>query len=442
MATIIPLPIVIGNNFDTISPGRRLEKMAGPGWDVNDDRESDMGVDVMVLNTAVTDFRRREFAFAEKLVGPGGLAKCKTKDMPDYTQKQYRQWILDGSATAGGPGNAAPLIARAGLSVAVGVCLGKGDFEGLDAQGRFFYDTLTANKIDMSQTLILPDLPTGTTFIYDKPGSERGGIAYFPNANNAFDFDHFRRAVETLRPRIVYYMYSGLSDRGDANGGCDLAEFVRFCRGLSCVTIADSHTLTGDPHSLIRAGKPIDEYKLLDPLLSELDVFFTSADEAQMIENTLGTVRDWRQCNQSQNCTHFLKFIADRYGSGLGRSRLFGITVNNGAWYMGIDPSGNVSEPVKTESRFMVGDVIDLVGAGDSFRSGLITYMARNLSAFQSGTCRFDRAVQMGNLFASMFIKAPLNDRYGHIFPYDKMAAVVATDRHWHTIDELLRALQ
>jgi len=45
-----------------------------------------MAVDVLVLNTAVTDFRRADFEFADELVGKGGLAKCKTKDMPNYSQ--------------------------------------------------------------------------------------------------------------------------------------------------------------------------------------------------------------------------------------------------------------------------------------------------------------------------------------------------------------------
>ncbi len=401
-----------------------------------------MSIDVLVLNTAVADFRRPEFVFAEKLVGPGGLAKCRTSDMPDYTQRQYRDWIAQGSATAGGPGNAAPLIARAGLKVAVGVCLGKGEFDGLDAQGRFFHDTLTGNGIDMTATAIHPNLPSGTTFIYDKPGSERGGIAYFPNANNEFDFAFFQQQIDRLRPRIVYYMYSGLSDRGDANGGRDLAAFLHSCRDKGCVTIADSHTLTGDPQGLIRSGKPVPEYALLEPLLPELDIFFTSFDEAQMIENTLDKPRRWQDFDQAENCRHFLKFLSGRYWSGSSRTRLFGVTVSNGAWHISRNPTGSVNGPVKTESKFMAGEVIDLVGAGDSFRSGLITYIARNLSAFQNGSIRFDQAVSMGNLFASLFIKAPLNDRYGHIYPYEKMASVVTSDRYWKTLDELLRAFE
>ena len=44
-----------------------------------------MATDVLILNTAVVDFRREDFDFTGALVGRGGLARCKTKDMPNYS---------------------------------------------------------------------------------------------------------------------------------------------------------------------------------------------------------------------------------------------------------------------------------------------------------------------------------------------------------------------
>jgi len=181
-----------------------------------------MSVDVLILNTATVDFRRGDFDFAGELAGPGGLAKCRTGDMPAFSQQQFAEWIEAGFATVGGPGNAAPLIAKAGLRVAVAVELGPGRYGGLDIQGRFFVDQMTASGVDVSAAWVHPRLPTGTTFVHQRAGGERGGLAYFPNANNDFDFEKARRAVERLVPRIVYYMYLGLSDGGDANGGGDL----------------------------------------------------------------------------------------------------------------------------------------------------------------------------------------------------------------------------
>jgi len=400
-----------------------------------------MATDVLVLNTGVADLRRPDFEFVDELVGKGGLAKCQVKDVPNYSQQRVRDWIEQGCATAGGPGNTAPLIARTGLKVAVGVNLGKGDYGGLDAQGRFFYDTMTANGIDMSQTYIHPDLPTGTTFIHDTTGQDRGGIAYFPSANDDFDFEIFKGAVERLRPRIVYYMYSGLSERGDANGGRDLARFVKWCRGKGAITIVDSHTLTANPHELIKAGTAIQEYWLLEPLLPEVDLFFTSCDEAKLIENTLAPGRAWSRFEEHQNNVHFLDFLAEKFWRKDNKTKLFGVTVSDGTYEKHIRPDGGLGGPDKIESRFMAGEVVDLVGAGDSFRAGLITYIGCNLDEFRDGSIDFAEAVQMGNLFASLFIKAPLEDRYGNIKSYEKMLKVVRSDVDYPTLNALQDAL-
>ena len=400
-----------------------------------------MATDVLILNTAVTDLRRPDFEFADELVGKGGLAKCKTKDMPDYSQQQIAGWIKQGFATAGGPGNTAPLIARTGLKVAVGANLGRGDYDGLDAQGRFFHDVMTANAIDMSQIHIHPDLHTGTTFIHSTVGQDRGGIAYFPGANDDFDFGNFKGAVERLQPRMVYYMYSGLSERGDANGGQDLAEFIKWCRSKGAVTIVDSHTLTGNPHALIEQGVAVKEYRLLEPLLPEVDVFFTSCDEAKLIENTLAPGRKWSKFEEHENNVHFLEFLTDSFWRKDGRTRLFGVTVSDGAYERHVNPNEAVDGPNRIKSRFMVGEVVDLVGAGDSFRAGLITYIASHLDEFKAGSINFTEAMQMGNLFASLFIKAPLEDRYGNIHAYEKMLKVVRSDMTYQSFDELQEAL-
>jgi len=400
-----------------------------------------MATDILVLNTGVADLRRADFDFVDDLVGKGGLAKCRVEDVPNYSQQQVREWIEQGCATAGGPGNTAPLIARTGLKVAIGVNLGAGDYDGLDAQGRFFYDQMAANGIDMSQTHVHPNLPTGTTFIHDTAGDDRGGIAYFPSANDDFDFAVFKPVVERLKPRIVYYMYSGLSDRGDANGGRDLAEFIRWCRDKGAVTIVDSHTLTSNPHELIKAGAAVQEYRLLEPLLPELDVFFTSCDEAKLIENTLAPKRDWGQFDEHENNVHFLDFLTERFWPDDSRTKLFGVTVSDGAYEKHVCPDGRGAGPNRIESRFMAGEVVDLVGAGDSFRAGLITYIAGNLDRFNDGSMDFAEAVQMGNLFASLYIKAPLDDRYGNIKNYDKMLEIVRSDAVYPSFEALRKAL-
>lgn len=397
-----------------------------------------MPVDVLVLNTAVIDYRGAEFGFLDDLVGKGGLAKCEVDDMPDFSQEEFAAWNKQGSATAGGPGNTAPLMSAMGLDVAVGVNLGRGTFDGLDAQGRYFHDVMTQHNVDMSETCIHPELPTGTTFVHCSDRDERGGIGYFPGANHDFDFERFKGAVLCLRPRIVYYMYSGLSRKGDANGGRDLAEFIGWCRRHGALTIVDSHTLASDPEGLIESGEPVPEYKLLEPILPEVDIFFTSSDEARMIENTLGD--NTGRSGHGESIPGFLDYISGRCGEGTGRTRLLGVTVSGGAYVKHIGPDGAGVDPYLVESRFMTGEVVDLVGAGDSFRAGLLTYVARHLEGFRAGTMDFTEAVQAGNLVASLYIKASLADRYS-MPGFERVLEVIRGKRSYAGLAELRRAL-
>jgi len=395
---------------------------------------------ILILNTAVLDVRSPDFGFVDPLVGAGGLAKCATADMPSYTQAQVQAYVDAGCATAGGPGNTAPLVARAGLRVAVGVNLGKGGCGGLDVQGRFFYDTLTRSGVDMSGTVVHPTLPTGMTFIHEVSGGERGGIAYFPNANNDFDFEAYKPLVLRLNPRVVYYMYSGLSERGDTNSGKDLATFMAWCRAQGCVTIADSHTLTGNPQELIASGQPVAAYHLLEPLLPELDIFFTSADEARLLCNTLDPQADTPKLETHAHCLRYLDFVAERFAT-LGRTHLFGVTVKNGAYAKLIEPGGRKHDTVFCESRYRVGHVIDLVGAGDSFRAGLVAYVAQNRDAFMAGTLALEEAVDMGNLMATLYITASLHDRYASIPAFESLLRVVQSGKIFATEHELKIAL-
>jgi len=382
-------------------------------------------VDVLILNTAVLDLRSADFTFADRLVGPGGLAKCPQSVMPAFSQDQFRNWIDAGCATAGGPGNSAPLMARAGLRVAIGANLGRGAFDGLDIQGRSVVDLMTANGVDMSYVFVHPSLPTGTTFIHDTAGQERGGIAYFAGANDDFSFERFRPVVERLAPAIVYYMYSGLSERGDAHEGRDLAAFMAWCRGRGCLTIADAHTLCANPRDLISAGSGLEQYALLSPLLPELDIFFTSFDEARLIHNTLGTPRAWDGRDEDAEIGACLDLLLTRPPVSDALMRLFGITVGDGAWERHTLPTGAYSAPAKIASRFMGTDVIDLVGAGDSFRAGLLSYVVRHADAFRRRTMDVREAIQVGNLFASRFVRAPLHDRYAGVRRFNDMLDVV-----------------
>ena len=47
----------------------------------------------------------------------------------------------------------------------------------------------------------------------------------------------------------------------------------------------------------------------------------------------------------------------------------------------------------------------------------------------------------MGNFFASLYIKAPLNDRYGNIKSYESMLEVVRSNKSYDSFDELINSI-
>lgn len=398
-----------------------------------------MPVDVLLLNTPVMDIRSADFTFTQNLVEPGGVTKCDPAQMPQFSQEQIRQWIKQYPSSAGGPGNSAPLIANAGLSAAVGGNLGSGPYGGLDAAGRAFYDILDTQGVDQSAMYFHPDLPTALTFLYDAPG-ERGGIVYFANANEDFDFARFRPHVERMRPTVLYYMYSGLSTRADANGGQDLSDFMKWCRRQGCITIADSHTLAANPAELIHSGASVDAYHLLEPLLPELDLFFTSSDEAKMIINTLDKPRDWSTVDELEGMCDFLRCITGCFGNRT-RTQVFGVTYSRGACVTMLLPDGTAQTPRTIESRYILGDAVDLTGAGDSFRAGLISYVARHASAFQDGSINMEEAVQMGNLMACLYVSAPMENRYINLRPYASLMRAVLDPRQYTSFKDLADVL-
>jgi hypothetical protein len=168
-----------------------------------------------------------------------------------------------------------------------------------------------------------------------------------------------------------------------------------------------------------------------------------------LIENTLSAKRPWNKFEEHENNVHCLDFLTERFwqkacperSRGNKRTKLFGITFSDGAYEKHTNPDASISGPNKIESRFMAGEVIDLVGAGDSFRAGLITYIASALDKFRDSSMDFTEAVQMGNLFASLFIKAPLEDRYTNIKSYDTMLNVLRSGVTYTSFEALQNTL-
>ena len=201
---------------------------------------------------------------------------------------------------------------------------------------------------------------------------------------------------------------------------------MKFCAQNGAITIADSHTLTNNPQLLFKSDSQVAGYKILEPLLYELDMFFTSFDEARLIDQSIGQKSNLQGLPQNDFIVSFLESLSQKFWQNKN-PRVFGVTVHDGAFVLYRDAFGNVTGPVMVRSCFMSGETIDLVGAGDSFRAGLVTYIVKNISDFKTGKINIYEAVQMANLFASLYIKAPLTDRYANFVEYEKLLHKIKT---------------
>jgi sugar/nucleoside kinase (ribokinase family) len=366
--------------------------------------------EILILNHATVDIRT-DSSQISKLVKNEGINIERKNKSSKYLNENTSTSVL----TFGGSGNLAPLISKSGLEVALASNLGN------DQNGRLFYRAMEIEGVNLKYINMQESLETAVTFITNSDNNSRGGMVYFPNANDDVDFEKFKKATEDLNPNILHYMYVGLSKGGDIRGGRDLAKFLEWNQERGILTSIDSHTLTTDIQSAIDSKRKIKKYNLLNSILPSTDVFFVSSDEAKLIANSLDYLPNYTPQNKDFYFEFLDLLIKNNLGGGK-REKLFGVTNKQGAYAISAS-NLNVGNPFQIESKFKEGQIIDLVGAGDSFRAGLLSYINKNLIDFKRGDLDIIEAIQMGNLFASKFIKSPLDKRYSLIQPYDHMLA-------------------
>jgi len=383
-----------------------------------------MSIDLLVLNHASVDIRI-SLPWIRDLVENEGMLVNREDDSSEYLRRcsQSLESCQENVMAFGGSGNLAPLISRTGLNVALAFNVGKGDYNGFDLNGRLFCNAMENEGVNLDHVHTHETLSTAITFIDVSNKDTRGGMVYFPNANDDVDFGRFKEAVSKLKPKIVHYMYVGLSKGGDKNKGKDLADFFEWCGSQGIITSVDTHTLTPDTRSTIESGNKISDYELLIPILPTTDIFFISSDESKIIANSLDYLPDCDRENENFYFDFLDFLIRDNLGSR-NRPKLFGVTSTQEVSAINSFES-EISKPFKVKSKFGKGQVVDLVGAGDSFKAGVFAYICKNIGDFKSGDINWADTVQMGHLFSSRFINSNLNDRYGRIERYDEMCELL-----------------
>jgi hypothetical protein len=212
------------------------------------------------------------------------------------------------------------------------------------------------------------------------------------------------------------------------------------CHGHGAKTMADSHTLTPDPSRQIAARTPVPQYRWLCPVWPTLDAFFTSVDEARMMLNTLWPDHSVDLSNVESSAVEFL----DRWvqGGTVDRRVLVGVTAARCAWARWVLPNGAVGPVACVRSRFVTGEIVDLVGAGDAFRAGVLAVMARCGAEWDAGSLDLEEVVQMGHLMAALYIHGPLEDRCRYIPSFEVMRELVRSGAKFTSWAALRRAVE
>jgi sugar/nucleoside kinase (ribokinase family) len=227
--------------------------------------------------------------------------------------------------------NAAMALARLGVRAAI---CGK---VGRDVFGQFVAETLEAAGVDTVGLGIDPSRATSQSLILNVKGDDRRFVHSF-GANRgltAADLD----PVLALRPRVVYLGGYLILPGLDAEA---LADRFRQARANGATTILDVVTPDGT-----------DYLRLLEPVLSETDVFLPNIDEANLILGESDPV------NQAE------KFRA------MGARR---VVITRGA-----RGAVSISDDLKIRIGTYPIDYVDGTGGGDAFDAGYIAGLLSGL---------------------------------------------------------------
>jgi len=397
-------------------------------------------LDVLCIGTTCVDMRNPEFDFLNDIRGDGLVADSSR------TREVLQKWLeydpaRNVSAMGGGMLNVAPLIALAGGKAGILTAMGN-DLPG-NLMKRIMYETSVMPIIEAEA-----GYPSSVSFVKPPEGGKREAILHCPNAMDYFDANScFHSAIGSglKQGAIVHYAYSGLSRAMDENNSRRLASLMQFCRESGYLTMADTHTYSPNPKEDIEARKVIPQYNLLESVLPHLDFFFCSQDEAMMIANAFHygldakhPIRNW----------HFLDATRHRFYKD-GSPRIVGVTAGTSATLM--YDTGRFATVVETiESPYIITDANNFVGAGDSFRAGIMLEWSKNPNYAINFSCGdrnigyrdLERLALMGHLMAACYVTRNEADPYGNIPKYEDMKRVVDSGKKYADKAELMRDLK
>ncbi len=368
-----------------------------------------MKLDILLAGTTCVDVTSEKFNFIEDIAGDGLV--IDSSRMPTNMN-----FFKEGTVSGGGTLNIAPLISIAGGNVGILTYLGKGVHKGLDICGNFIYNLLLKYKINTDGILLHDKMPTSVSFI--KPSDDgRDAILHCPNAVDQLNLlkRKIYNRILSLRPWIFYHLYLGCIKEMDKNDR--IAKLFKKLQFENIITMVDTHTFSKNPKESIKKKEKIKKYEPLKKVLKYTNIFFSSYEEAMMISNTFGY--------SISKIEDFLKILVEEFFDE--EIKLFGVTDGLDVYSV----YGNKKEvfgPLHIRSNYFVKPE-SLVGAGDSFRAGVLLYLLKNKEEFEKNKLNLREAINMGNLISSLYISAPKENRYTNIKHYSSLIAEIRKNR-------------
>ncbi len=285
----------------------------------------------------------------------------------------------------------------------LGVKTGLMGYIGDDKVGQYYLKQMQKNGVDTSGVFKKSDKRTDVSFIPKDESGKRAPIVFYEDVGRYFNLGDSQvfQKIKNLDPEVILISYSGLFGKGaDLKGGKKMRDGIkRIKKEIGSLVMVDTHTYTN----------ALPKYDLLQPILPEIDLFFCSDDEAELIFKRLSQ-RGYFGKQDKYSPQKLLSFIANSY-MGKEKTQLFGITSSQRVLYC-YHPadkkvSGILINSIKNLFATSKDYIFDTTGAGDSFKSGLCCYLSRYKDEFYSGRLDLGEVIQFANLVARLYISGP-----------------------------------
>jgi sugar/nucleoside kinase (ribokinase family) len=292
--------------------------------------------------------------------------------MPD---KKTPLRIVDNAVQlhAGGMSILAMACCKLGMQTGLMGCVGK-DIAGYGLKGYLGREL----DLNLDAVRLVDKAPTSSSFI--RLSKEQRYIEHTPGASSLWvPAEKERDLIKSWRPKIVAIGYAGLLQAMDANGGTQMALWIKEIQDSGALAALDTHT--------------VPTFNMLEQPAQLADIFFCNSEEGEAITGL--SPRGPEKLVEKLWATYPAK--------NPQRMRILGLTLPHGVQIA----YGNATSCInRWVANPLFGKItpIDLTGAGDFFRAGFYKCIINNIKDFRSGRLDLESAGRYAHQVSSAFI--------------------------------------